>query len=303
MFLEIKIKGLTVTEKLAKLREPLKAYEVEVRVAQVTSKGAFLLLYKTARVDKARLNESGIIWKNNYEFDSVGNLKCVISYYDERIKEWVSREDIGAEPNTKGDSSMMNKGNYSDAFKRAGFNLGIGDELYNFPRIWINYPTKESGANQRGKTLYSLDAPFGAEFEVREIASENGIGTKLVIYCGEEKVYDFDANRKEKVLRIYAKGKEFNNKQQQPQQTRPAEPKQQPQQQREAQKQKEDYIALEKRMGNIAKWCSENGVELTPLLKEVGLSPTGQGLTKAKVDNLGRLVGAKKKEVENAKSN
>jgi len=280
-----------MTEKLAKLREPLKAYEVEVRVAQVTSKGAFLLLYKTARVDKARLNESGIIWKNNYEFDSAGNLKCIISYYDERIKEWVSREDIGAEPNTKGDSSMLNKGNYSDAFKRAGFNLGIGDELYNFPRIWINYPTKESGTNQRGKTLYYLDAQFGAEFEVREIASENGIGTKLVIYCGEEKVYDFDANREEKVLRIYAKGKEFNNKQQQPQQ------------QREAQKQKEDYIALEKRMDAIAKWCNENGVELTPLLKEVGLSPTGQGLTKAKVDNLGRAVGKIRKELSNAKSN
>ena len=47
----------------------LKPEEIEIRVQQVTEKGAQLLLYKDSRCDKRILDETfGIFgWKNKYE--------------------------------------------------------------------------------------------------------------------------------------------------------------------------------------------------------------------------------------------
>ena len=46
--------------------------------------------------------------------------------------QWVSKQDCGVPSNTQGE-----KGEASDAFKRAGFSWGIGRELYDSPFIWI----------------------------------------------------------------------------------------------------------------------------------------------------------------------
>ena len=46
--------------------------------------------------------------------------------------EWIEKQDVGTESNTEPE-----KGQASDAFKRAGFNWGIGRELYTAPFIWI----------------------------------------------------------------------------------------------------------------------------------------------------------------------
>ena len=53
----------------------LKADEIECRVAQVTAKGCSLLLYKTARVDRAILDEE---FGQYYRHD-----RCASSEYDE----------------------------------------------------------------------------------------------------------------------------------------------------------------------------------------------------------------------------
>ena len=48
--------------------EELKADEIECRIAQVTAKGCSLLLYKTARVDRAILDETfGNRWQNDFK--------------------------------------------------------------------------------------------------------------------------------------------------------------------------------------------------------------------------------------------
>lgn len=110
----------------------LKADEIDVRVGSINEKGATLLLYKDARVDMNILDESGVKWQRSHELIN-GNLFCTISIWDDEIKDWISRQDVGTESNTE-----KEKGQASDAFKRAGFNWGIGRELYTAPFIWVS---------------------------------------------------------------------------------------------------------------------------------------------------------------------
>jgi len=110
----------------------LKPNEIDVRIGSINEKGTTLLLYKDARVDMNILDESGVKWKRSHELIN-GNLFCTISIWDDDIKEWISRQDVGVES-----QSEKEKGQASDAFKRAGFNFGIGRELYTAPFTWIS---------------------------------------------------------------------------------------------------------------------------------------------------------------------
>lgn len=129
----------------------LKADEIEVRVGQVFEKGVSMLLYKTARTDMAILDElyGSMNWQKSYRRDPNGNLFCTISVWNDNIKEWVSKEDCGTESNTE-----REKGEASDAMKRAGFNWGIGRELYTAPFIWLPVATVPNG-----KGGYRLNNP------------------------------------------------------------------------------------------------------------------------------------------------
>ena len=60
------------------------------------------------------------------------NANCIVSIWDEKKQQWISKEDTGTESNTE-----KEKGLASDSFKRACFNWGIGRELYTSPFIWI----------------------------------------------------------------------------------------------------------------------------------------------------------------------
>ena len=122
----------------------LKPEEIEIRVQQVTEKGAQLLLYKDSRCDKRILDETfGIFgWKDRYE-EIKGNLFCTISIYDDAKQQWIDKCDCGTES-----FSEKEKGEASDAFKRAGFNVGIGRELYTRIFYFASVPTKK---NDKGK--------------------------------------------------------------------------------------------------------------------------------------------------------
>ena len=118
----------------------LNANEISVRIGQVKYDdakkitGASLLLYKDARVDMKILDEmyGEFGWQKSYE--KIGDsLFCKISVYDITKNQWISKEDVGTESNME-----ATKGEASDAFKRAGFNFGIGRELYTAPFIWIS---------------------------------------------------------------------------------------------------------------------------------------------------------------------
>lgn len=111
----------------------LHADEIDCRVAQGSEKGVSLLLYKDARVDQRLLDETfgPMNWQRSHQIID-GRLYCTISVWDDDKKLWVSKQDVGTESNTEAE-----KGQASDSFKRAGFNWGIGRELYSAPFIWI----------------------------------------------------------------------------------------------------------------------------------------------------------------------
>ena len=111
----------------------LRADEVECRVSQISEKGLVLLLYKDARCDMNILDETfGTFgWKRYHEM--IGDrLYCTVEIYDKETQQWIYKQDVGTESYTE-----KEKGQASDSFKRACFNVGIGRELYTAPFIWI----------------------------------------------------------------------------------------------------------------------------------------------------------------------
>lgn len=159
----------------------LKADEIECRVAQVMEKGCTLLLYKTARVDRAILTEVyGELWQNDFKTID-GKMYGGIAVYNKDLKEWLWRWDCGTESQTEAE-----KGQASDCFKRAGFKWGIGIELYSAPFIFVNVPTIKDG------TKYKLVNKF-QKFEVKEIEySGNEISNLVIIDDKKNIVYQMN---------------------------------------------------------------------------------------------------------------
>ena len=116
----------------------LRVDEIDFRVGTIgkSSNGAYctLLAYKDARVDMAILDEifGQGLWQNEYKRDTKGVLQCGIAVHYENVG-WVWKWSNGTESNTE-----KEKGEYSDAFKRAGFMWGIGRELYDVPTLFVN---------------------------------------------------------------------------------------------------------------------------------------------------------------------
>lgn len=111
----------------------LRADEIEVRVAQCSQKGVSLLLYKDSRCDMRILDETfGMTgWRDSYQSIN-GELFCTIEIWDAEKSQWIAKQSNGTPSNMEAE-----KGRASDAFKRAGFMLGIGRELYTAPFIWV----------------------------------------------------------------------------------------------------------------------------------------------------------------------
>jgi len=157
----------------------LNADEIEVRVQQVTEKGAILLLYKDARCDMRVLDEEvgpGAWQRKHYElkgniYASVGiRIKVDGVGLDTGSYEWVWKDDAGAESNTE-----AVKGEASDSFKRACFNWGIGRELYTSPFIWVDAKHITTYKNKQGK-LATYD-----KFEIEAIEYTDGVIKALAI--------------------------------------------------------------------------------------------------------------------------
>lgn len=119
----------------------LNANEIDCRVGTCTEKGFSILLYKNARVDMQILDEvyGNSNWQREHK-EIKGNLYCGVSIWDEKKQQWITKWDCGVESNTE-----KEKGESSDSFKRACFNVGIGRELYTAPFIWIEGRVKENG--------------------------------------------------------------------------------------------------------------------------------------------------------------
>ena len=111
----------------------LKPEEIECRVATINEKGLSLLLFKDARVDQKILDETftPFGWKRTHQSID-GNLYCTVEIWDQEKKQWIAKQDVGTTSYAE-----KEKGQASDSFKRACFNVGIGRELYTAPFIWI----------------------------------------------------------------------------------------------------------------------------------------------------------------------
>ena len=131
----------------------LRPDEIDVRVGSVGKKGASLLLYKDARCDMNILDETygpeG--WQRKHDVIN-GNLYCGIGIWNKEIGEWVWKWDCGTESYTE-----KEKGEASDSFKRAAFNIGIGRELYTAGFIFVNCETE---IIENTKNKYKLKDPY-----------------------------------------------------------------------------------------------------------------------------------------------
>lgn len=119
-----------MTNRLFRLLTP---QDVEVRLNNAKNGYADLLVYKNARTDMDILDETfGVMgWQCSYS-EVNGVVYCTISVYDAEKKMWISKTDCGAETQVEAE-----KGQASDAFKRAAFRFGLGRELYSCPKIRV----------------------------------------------------------------------------------------------------------------------------------------------------------------------
>jgi hypothetical protein len=117
-----------------KINTPLHISEIDFRVQSINKGGyATILAYKDARVDMKRLDAIYGVdgWQKKYDLID-GKLFCSVGIWSKNLNQWIWKQDVGTESNTE-----KEKGEASDAFKRACFNLGIGRELYDYPLIQV----------------------------------------------------------------------------------------------------------------------------------------------------------------------
>lgn len=191
----------------------LKADEIDVKVGNVTKSGYTLLLYKNARVDMTILDETvGVAnWQRDHK-EVKGNLYCGIGinfpialkqpqsdvevYFggnSETILQdrWVWKWDCGVE-SAFGDKE---KGEASDSFKRAGFNWGIGRELYTSPSIKIDCETLEE-KDKNGKIVYKIpNKEKYRTFRVKEIEYNDKREISKLIIIDNNNVQVFPKNK------------------------------------------------------------------------------------------------------------
>ena len=158
----------------------LKENEIEARVATVNEKGCSLLLYKDARCDMNILDETvgPMNWMRSHTRD---NANCIVSIWDEKKNQWISKEDTGTESFTE-----KEKGLASDSFKRACFNWGIGRELYTAPFIWIS-ADKVTLSQKNGKyTTYDKFVVEAIRYDdkrqISALSIKNQAGKRVYIF-------------------------------------------------------------------------------------------------------------------------
>ena len=140
--------------------------EIQIRPTDTKWKGsATLLLYQDQRVAMNILDETvgPFGWQKKYE-EVKGHVYCSIGIKGED-GEWVWKSDCGAESNMEAE-----KGEASDAAKRAAVCWGIGRELYTGPVVKIKCPDN-----------YYYNDRLSMSFYVKKIEYDGKQITKLAI--------------------------------------------------------------------------------------------------------------------------
>jgi len=122
---------MTITEQL---KAPFDPKVVHWRIGQKTRDGkkAMVLAYIDARDVMKRLDDvCGDGWQNRYPFDGCCEIGVNIG------GEWLWRANGAGETKVEAE-----KGQYSDAFKRAAVMWGIGRYLYYLKNSWVEIDDK-----------------------------------------------------------------------------------------------------------------------------------------------------------------
>lgn len=168
----------------------LKPEEIECRVATINEKGLSLLLFKDARVDQKILDEifTPFGWKRTHQSID-GNLYCTVEIWDREKQQWIAKQDVGTTSYAE-----KEKGQASDSFKRACFNIGIGRELYTAPFIWV--PFMNANIQKKGDRYITSDhfsvtfIAYNAQREITELVISNNRGQK--VYAMKQKAQKTD---------------------------------------------------------------------------------------------------------------
>ena len=165
---------------LKDLSKPLEIEDIDFRIQSINNgKYATILAYKDARVDMNRLDEvMGVEYWKREHFDN--NTRCRVSIWNDVIKEWICKEDVGTASQTE-----KEKGLASDSFKRACFNLGIGRELYDYPIISIQL--KEHEIQETGKDRPKYKASFGLKLKDWKWGHQFTDGKLTFLFCKDDK--------------------------------------------------------------------------------------------------------------------
>jgi hypothetical protein len=152
--LSMKDKPLPKRDISRELKQPFK--NVHYRPQQCYNGKVLLLAYIDGRDAMKRLDDVVGFenWQDDYK-EVKGNLYCTLSICING--QWISKCDCGTESNTDAE-----KGEASDAFKRAGVKWGIGRYLYYLPKLTVqiqpqgkNYiKIKDKATNQEVKGYY-----------------------------------------------------------------------------------------------------------------------------------------------------
>ena len=153
-------------EKLTReLQAPLRANEIDFRVQSIVNRPvnggwsicANMLAYKDARCDMGRLDEVfGIHGWQRLHKEIKGAIFGGVAIRG-NPGEWVEKWDVGEPSNVH-----AIKGEASDAFKRACFNLGIGRELYDYPQILV--PLKKGEWKEEPEKSKKYRATYDIDF-------------------------------------------------------------------------------------------------------------------------------------------
>lgn len=173
VFRELKSNEIDVRIGTQKLLDPKDKYSAVIE--------ASYLLYKDARVDMTLLDEvvGSNNWQRTHEFKD-GKLYCTVSIWDDEKKQWVSKEDVGVESREEAE-----KGQASDSFKRACFNVGIGRELYTAPFIYIK---ANAGEDLRKVKMKVKHIGYDKDRKITELIIEDNKGNVRFEKYDREKI-------------------------------------------------------------------------------------------------------------------
>lgn len=133
---------------LSALSAPFRNDEIEWRVGRTYNDKGLALAYMDARAAMKRLDDvCGVNgWQNRHPYAN-GKTCCEIGIWCGENHGWVWKANGAGDTQFEGD-----KGAFSDAFKRACVQWGIGRYLYDMPNIYVGIEKKgNSFAIQQGE--------------------------------------------------------------------------------------------------------------------------------------------------------